>query len=387
MANAKRIKIINYLFLLFMVLFPLGQLIRINIGGDIRIQPIDLVVFPSIFLIKKRVLRIPEVKTALTILIFSLIFSFSLFPVEQLFTGALYLIRLISYIFFYFILKDLLHKQILYRELVPKFLISIAMITALLGWVQYLLLPDLRAFYEFGWDDHLYRLVGSFLDPAFTGIVVVLASLLSLGLYLKEKGKLWFIITVFFLLTLSFTYSRASYLALIIGGTYMLIIVREFKKIVLGLVLFAIIILLLPRPSSEGAHLERTASANSRLVSYQEMFQVAKLSPLFGVGVNNICQAKITYLKLNTPTSHSCSGSDSSILLVLSTTGVIGLITLSTILLRKFTNINKSHWSSLILTSTVIAVLVHSQFNNSLVYPWVMGWVSVLAAWALRVKS
>ena len=37
------------------------------------------------------------------------------------------------------------------------------------GILQYALVPDLRSLHILGWDDHLNRLAGSFLDPNFTG--------------------------------------------------------------------------------------------------------------------------------------------------------------------------------------------------------------------------
>ena len=72
---------------------------------------------------------------------------------------------------------------------------------------------------------------------------------------------------------------------------------------------------------------------------------------------------------------HSGSGSDSSILLVAATTGIIGLFTfiyLLFALLTIFLKNLKSDYLKLATTSSFLALLVHSQFVNSFFFPQIM---------------
>ena len=76
--------------------------------------------------------------------------------------------------------------------------------------------------------------------------------------------------------------------------------------------------------------------------------------------------------------SHACSGADSSILLVLATTGVLGLILLATLLGNLLSSFPKNSFSFALL-ACLVALGIHSQFVNSLIYPWVMGYMAILA--------
>src|SRR5690606_32109779 len=77
----------------------------------------------------------------------------------------LYPLRIISYI----LLAVIISQMKLDKTLVINALIAVAVFTAIFGWFQYILLPDLTAMKIFGWDDHYFRMVGTFFDPAFFG--------------------------------------------------------------------------------------------------------------------------------------------------------------------------------------------------------------------------
>ncbi|MEK7542910.1 MAG: hypothetical protein AAB503_01210, partial [Patescibacteria group bacterium] len=87
-----------------------------------------------------------------------------------------YLIRLISYISFFIYLWNIFSNEKL-RENSLRLLIIVSILVAIFGWLQYLFFPDLRVLKYVGWDDHLYRLTGSFLDPGFSAIILVLGFL------------------------------------------------------------------------------------------------------------------------------------------------------------------------------------------------------------------
>lgn len=149
---------------------------------------------------------------------------------------------------------------------------------ALTGIGQYLLAPDARVLEFLGWDDHYYRLIGTWLDPAFTGLGLLLGLIFTANAArhtssLKEKKVLRLTFTGCFI-ALILTYSRASYLAA--GVVLLLIAARRparfslinAKKVVIGLGLAALILVFLALTAylfpSDSTNLLRTNSIRIR---------------------------------------------------------------------------------------------------------------------------
>ncbi len=379
-----RKRLTKILLFAFLVLFPFGQLISLNLGRGIRIQPIDLIVVTSIFLLRFKYIKLRWFQTIFFPLIFSFLFSISIFRLFELQMGLLYLVRLLGYVCFFINIKNSVEESDI--KILLYSLLSVSLITAVFGWIQYLYLPDLRTLKFFGWDDHLYRLIGTFLDPAFIGIILVLGSLVSLSLFYIEKKKYFIYIFGFIAISLAFTYSRSSYLAFLVGVFLISIMQKKFKYFVMILAIFVIGITFLPRPSSEGVKLERTKSILARLENYNEAVSLIKVSPIFGVGFDNICSAKLDYLQDDNINSHSCSGLDSSLFYVFITTGLIGSLIFMGLFINLVTKLNFNFWSHQLLIVSLVVLLIHSQFSNSLFYPWVMGWFAILGGITLRGK-
>lgn len=118
-------------------------------------------------------------------------------------------------------------------------------------------------------------------------------------------------------------------------------------------------------------------SAHFRLISWQNTLKIISDRPLFGVGFNNMraVKAKYGYLNPDTLENHSASGSDSSFLLVFATTGVIGFLIF--IGAYYFALLDKP---SLFFSAFIFALLLGSQFINSLFFPQIMFlWLVVYA--------
>ena len=183
-----------------------------------------------------------------------------------------------------------------------------------------------------------------------------------------------YLAVVFLSLSVLFTYSRSSYLILFVVFLFDFIKNKEnflfrSKKFLLLNSLF-LIIFLLPKNIGEGTTLTRTVSGNSKLINYMETIEIFKKSPVLGVGFNNICKAREVYLGDTNTESHGCNGADSSILFLIATTGVIGLIL--------FVNFIIKIPASYTLVTSLAVVLIHSLFANSLFYPHIMFWLFAL---------
>ncbi len=288
--------------------------------------------------------------------------------------NALYLVRFISYLSFGYLLW---YEKILNKKEVVSFILVTGVCVATIGVIQYFLFADMRALKILGWDDHYFRLTAPFLDPAFTGIVLVL-SVLSVFFFWKSRSvSLKVIVLLFILGALLLTYSRASYLSLVAA---LAIYGLMRQKIQLWLFLFAALfigsIFVVPRPNgSEGVKLERTFSIILKAKNAREVSEIFMKYPLFGVGYNNLCTVISSGIATQTTRySHSCSGADNSFILILATTGVVGGLIL---LWGGVLGIKGQSPEMIALLS---AVLVHTQFTNTLFYPWVLLWIGVVGS-------
>jgi len=353
---------VKTIFFATLVIFPFGQLLKI---GFVNLFDVLILSLAIITLFQKP--KYPEWYKYFVYFLLScvigLLLNSSLFTVHS----SLYPLRLWSYsmvaiyVFNYFKKPFTVHRS----------LITIAVASALFGWLQYLIWPDLTALKYLGWDDHLLRMVGTFLDPTYLGLILVLGSIIALQ-------KRFYLAFVFLAFSLLFTYSRSSYLVLFF--VFLFDFVKN-KKMFRFLLLNSIFLLLffLPKNIGEGTTLTRTVSANSKLINYQQTYQIFKTSPLFGVGFNNICKAREIYLLDQKTESHACNGADSSILFILATTGVIGFLL--------FLSFVSKLPTSYILVTSFLVILLHSSFANSLFYPHIMFWLFTLVGLGGKINN
>lgn len=375
--------------IVYFLFFPFGQLIRSNLSlanVSIPLQLLDFVVGLSLpLVIVSRVKPHPLRKYFLffwVISLFSLIFGNIRYPFNEVLRGSLYLIRFVSYYFFFEVVWNIATEEKQKQKFVYGILASL-FVTALLGWFQYIYAPDLRYLKLFNWDDHYYRLTGALLDPGFMGIVMAIGVLIATSMFLYKKGKWYLILSVFFAVTCLFTYSRTSIIALVVG---LFILLSLYKKTTLFFISFALILglmFLLPRGEGEGVNLLRTNSIFQKWENYKQTSEVFSTMPLFGVGFNTLCSERIGRYEGEKFENHSCSGSDSSFLFILATTGILGFFTFIEIIKHMFMYLGKNMYSELFISMSG-ALFVHSLFLNSLFYPWVMGLLFVLLGLSVR---
>lgn len=386
-------KIHLILIFIYLSIFPLGMLLKIPVsflGKSLSVNLADIlaiVFIPIYFLGKfKKPIIYKSVVDFIYACLFSLIFSINIFKSGSELLGSLYFIRLLTYFYFFIVVWNYVSINRLTKELLLNSLIAVSSFIGVLGWVQYYFKPDLVFLKFIGWDDHLFRLAGTFLDPAFTSLFLVFGALITF-INIKKRGVKSLVLFLFFLVSTIFTYARASYLALF--AALIFIALKGAKKtailVFLSIVIFSLSIFILPRRSSEGTLLERTASINARINNYKEMILVIKRFPVFGVGFNNLCEARIIIFGGN-PKSHSCSGSDSSILFILATTGIVGFL----IFLNMVFNILKSIDHGIYgdsFRACFAALFIHSFFVQSAFYPFVMGYFVFLTAISIKSRG
>jgi len=388
MDKTKR-KIVEGLFYLYLVLFPFGQLTRIELafgGTSIPIHPTDIIVGLIFVLVlfgkfpKPKVFR--HIKNFVYLAGFSFLLSLTVYKTSAVLLGGLYLLRLGAYSFMFLAAVTLVEQ----KEKWLGMLMAVCTAIGVFGWFQYFVYPDLRALYAWGWDDHLLRMVGTFLDPTFTSIFLVFGFLFSIVQFFFKRKKVFTVLAIFFLISVAFTYTRAAYIALIGGSVAILIALRKVKVSLLIVAVLIVVAVFLPRGASEGVKLERLYSVYARLTNYRQTAMIFSKSPLFGVGYNNLCLARQLYIGFQDTYSHSCSGSDSGLLLVLATTGAAGFLVFAKMVLEIFKSIGKDVYGLCFLGASV-ALGLHGFFANSYFYPWVMGFMGISLALALKEKT
>jgi len=372
------LKIITALIYALFIAFPFAQLTRLNFfGPQIKLYLHDLIISALIitcichYLANKKSYSWPILTKPL--LIFSLFACLSLllaipkYQPKQIFISSLYLIRWLAYLSLYFIFSTKKIRSQLKISL-ENLLIYASLASAGLGIIQYLLLPDTRFLKFSGWDDHYYRVIAGFGDPGFTGIIYVLGLTILLNKFKKNFKNIGYIILL--TIPLLLTYSRGSYLALLFALFTLSIIKKNYKIVVISLLALLISLFLLPRPGGEGVKLERLYSISARADNWQQGIAIFQQSPIFGIGFNTLRyqKQKLGFTGEDSQTSHSASGLDSSLLLVLATTGILGF--------TAYLYLLKNIWKISDLTKiSLSALLIHSLFNNSLFYPWVLIWL------------
>lgn len=374
------IKTAGLLFFLTLFIFPLGQLVRLPLnlpGLNIYVQDIMIgiiALIETLLLIKegKKASKIKFFKHILTInivLIFSWVINLHRWGIKESLIGLMYLVRWIAYSSLFLTA----HRLSRFKKNIKS--ISIILIlsgfaVSVLGLIQYLYIKDLRFLRYFSWDDHYYRLIGPFIDPAFTGIIICLGLLLTI---LKLKKNLVYYTIIFTKISAIFlTYSRSTYLALFSGLLLVGIEKKAIRKISPIVIVILIIIKLLPSQFGESTKLTRISTIFYRIDNYKSAVKIIKNNPVLGVGFNNVHLIKEEegYFLKDKYLTNSRSGFDNSILSLWIMSGIAGVISLLVFGLKLIKNN--------FLAIFFIPILIHSLFSNTIFYPWAMIWFWIL---------
>jgi len=269
--------------------------------------------------------------------------AITLYPLSSLFTPSLYMFRLLAYLSLYLVLKQS-------KIHIPSnvFIIS-GLVSLLIGFTQYFLMPDMRIFQYLGWDDHLSRLTLPHFDPTFSAVMLSLAAL-SFPRFLP-----------IFLIGILLTYSRSVWLSLIITATFFI----RPAKYLLVIPVFIIFILLLPKKFGEGTNLLRTFSISSRFQSDISYISKYKWDLIIGRGLNTL----ILDVPDSTYDNHA-TGPNNSYLYLLATTGILGLVGWGIFMKHLYTH--STHKPMLIF------FFVTSLFNNVMFYPFALIWIFLI---------
>ncbi len=388
----------NLLLSLLIFSLPLGVLSRINLYPDVYFYLHDvfaLAIF-MLFLVrvfKKKISFGPNkmLKMYLGFVLigfFALVINLRFLNPTTFLVSISYLLRYIAYssIIFVFTSQD----SKLFKNLNIKLLIA-GLVFIILGYVQFFFYPNLRNLYYAGWDDHLYRLFSTMLDPNFAGVFIALITILGLVNLmdsLSKKDKIGALVLGTFdlllVIAIYLTHSRSAIISLLFGVVALLIMEKKIKAIFPLILVVVIGFFLFSNFKTEGLNPLRIASAEARIDSANEAKAIFMKNPLLGVGFNSYRYAQIRYgfRKTSIIPTNADAGTDNSYLFVLVTTGIVGFFFFAKFIIEVYASLRALSKNKEILVRAAlpsfITILISSFFINVLFYPLIISWVFVL---------
>lgn len=309
-----------------------------------------------------------------------------------------YQLRLQSYLLLYWVVKSWsLTDQ--GKTQVWRYLIALATILASVGFVQLVLFDDFALLTQFGWDPHIGRLTSTWLDPNYFGAFLAVGLTFVLAKWFTDQSgaSRWRTSAIFLFMATAafFCYSRSGWGSLIIMTS--LLGFRANWKV--GLVVCLALTGMLFSPTrlggrfgeainatkidQSGAVTTQDPTSEDRVDSWERGLAVIESAPVLGVGYNNFGEAsrQLGRLKTEDFAGHTFQGSDSSLLNIWATTGLLGLGLLIGILVMIAENVFRrprtpTDFYSLATATALIGLTIDSFFINSLFYaPIFATWV------------
>ena len=370
-------KIFNLWLMIIFGLLAFGQLQRWQFHPVLAVYLSDLAIWGWVaihFFLKRNQIHNIKVDKLLIIIIGAGLLN-ALYHGQNLLIPCLYLIRIASYGWFGLLLKKYLMTA-QQRHQVRLWLLATGLLILCFGLIQYLLIPDTRYLAILGWDNHYFRLISTWFDPAFTGLVLVFTFLLLINRQ-SQNQNLKFLGLALLLTGILLTYSRSSYLALLIGSGYLFITQPKLKPLICWCALLVVVgFYLLPKPMGEGGLLLRTSTITARKSNvFESLGGMKNVDWLIGQGLFTLRELVTQNPGYVTPNHARIP--DNMIVFLLTNLGVIGA---GTIIFKLAKLAWQAHLTDPVLASCLLSLLVHSQFNASLVQPFIL--IFMIAIWA-----
>lgn len=296
------------------------------------------------------------------------------------FSGSMYLVRFGLYSMFFCIAFSLVKAEKKWQYFIENALIVAGLLAAMGGFLQLWFYPNLTFLSEYGYDPHIGRLAGTFLDPNFLGAFLTVVYCLTLIKSLKKCDLKMISLLAIFTTAIVLTFSRSAWLMfLVVNGFAFWFLPKKIIAVLLMLVMLSVVLIPRVQLRLQGAF-EVDISASERLSSWDKGLKLFQINPLIGIGYNNVrsvSQENNLLKTFSTDGGNSGAGVDSSWLLVLATTGIMGAILIGYWYINLVVVFLKAFFQSkrrelFILAGLLIAFFINSQFINSLFYPPLM---------------
>ncbi len=374
-------------------LFLLGQVGRLSFNQqEINIYLYEIPYFTwIIFLLwdQRNKLKIAKAVTIfLSVLVLTFICGILNVSAFENIVSSMYLLRLFLYLLGFSLTVD----YFVMKKFSPFSLRIFLTLTGVVGVVQYFLYSNLRNLQHLGWDPHLSRVFGQFLDTSVAGAIygLILIFILYNQKLFPKVSKWSYVICYMFLGLL--TYSRGFFVSIFVSAlSYSLIARKNFKAVLIAVALIVVFVALSPKPfvypsklaersGGEGVNLLRTSTIQSRIADYGQGLKLWQKSPLVGIGYNRIRYFKPVIGSELKGRSHAGASFHSSYLIILVTAGAVGLAAFAYWLW----NVAKISNFSMI---SAVFLGIYSLFDNILLHPFILFLWPVLIGVTSRRKQ
>ncbi len=255
-----------------------------------------------------------------------------------------------------------------------------------LGFIQFVFIPDISTYStEGGWDPHIGRLLGTWLDPNYlAGFLGFLLPVIA-GAWYRKRNFWLLLLGGAALVALFLTFSRSGYLAATMGLGFFFLF-RDWK-----IILLAVFIAFLGLAASERAQqrvgeltgtmasimLQDTAeidpTAKLRIQNWIKSFDLWKKYPVTGIGYNTY-RWRAAEEGVVDENYFSAGGADGTHLTVLVTTGIAGFLAYIWWLTALFWKPFQRWWKTknelqLGFAMGLLSLVIHSLFINSFLFP------------------
>lgn len=427
----------RYLFWACLLCLIPGLLIRIPFGGGgILLSDLLVPLFALCWLGQKLLIdrNLPSFRFVLPATGFALVALLSwvwgawdLLLKEQVLSFS-YLVRFVGIVILGWAVMDessIFNNQLSNQQKAESILLNlfkIVGVVVVLGYVQFYVYPDISKFSTVGgFDPHIGRLLGTWMDPNFVGGLLAFFLPLMVGFWYQEEWRSsngeWRmrkvalgVLILLSLYALFLTFSRSAYLAGL-GGLGLFFLLRDPKIILVGILLAGLGLATSERAQKRVGELAGTmaavvlrdtdevdATAKLRVQSWQRSLELWQKYPVIGIGYNTYrfrgAEEGVVDEKY-----FSAGGSDSTLLTVLVTSGVLGLLAFlwfyADLWIKNFLRWKKSPRGKTFLAGGELylgfvagwsAILVHSVFVNSLLFPLIFMPIMVVAG-VLELKK
>ena len=309
------------------------------------------------------------------------------YTISEMIYGWLYGGRILHLLLLTSLLSRYLIKKKRYsvKEL-SNFISNCFVVVELIGIIQLLLFPIAYDWYDLFYgigvyfpnpDPHVNRLISTYFDPNFLSSILVIPFTIELyKVIFEEKKSLFSIIKLLLTVIVVFlTSSRSGLLGCVIASGLMLLMYihrNRFRRWIF--IFFAVILVAIPiilssniRVIDRILNFMTDPSAQARFKSWRESFEIILKNLLFGIGYNMLGAYRMAQDgQLSSSTGY---GVDSSILMIVITTGIVGLIAFVLFIMKIIKQKDPANSSIASLNKVIIiSSLTICFFNNLLFY-------------------
>ena len=353
--------------------FVAGQLIRLDIFWNfVPLLDVSAALFIAYHVLTKqfswkRYFQQKWLLVFIGVLIASNTINWGKYTLNENVAGNLYLIR--------FVIYSLL-IGVNFKISWPKINI-IGLIVSVIGILQFIFYHDFGYLKYQNWDEHFNRLAFPYLDPSFTGAILLIFVIINIFIRGATPRRATTLILTTELIAIFLTFSRATWIT---GAIILFVIIcrrrgirsiREIGGIVPIICIIVAISILLGKSGSYGNQLLRHETILSRTSSLQKGMEIWQKNPIFGVGFNHyksyliksVADRKIIEKYQE---SHGLASVENSFVFVMATGGLIGLI-FFLIWIKPLL-----YSSDLSCRFIFVSILVSSLFDNIFFYPFIL---------------